>query len=322
MKYYFLLLSAMILFLNGFSQNEEPISVKITSSRILHGIPSASGVEVKKNFSYVISDDSPWLFEIDSNLKINRSILIHNNQQLVDGRLPKAEKPDFEAMVTFKWGNNKDLLIFGSGSTPARNVLVRVSMSGSGYEVRSYPLNDLYAELRTQGNIALADFNIEGAATWGDYLILMNRGSNHLILVDKDHFVEYVKDRKSTKKRKKLFTKFHFFELPKVDGVQARFSGGTKVTGEELLVFSASLENTSDWVNDGPAMGSMIGLIDFNKLGRGEVKIARVMKDGKPYTGKIESLDCLEVTKKRIKLAGVTDNDQGESEYLEIELNR
>lgn len=322
MKYFVLLLLVMILSVDAFSQNEESISATIVSSRALNGIPSASGVEVKKDFSYVISDDSPWLFEIDSNLKINRSILIHHSQDLVDGRLPKSEKPDFEAIVTFKWGNSKDILIFGSGSTPNRNFMVRVSIGGSGYEVRSYPLDELYSELRSQGNITEADFNIEGAATWGDYLILMNRGSNHLIMVDKDHFEEFVKDRKNNNKKKKLFTKFHIFELPKINGVQARFSGGTKVTGEEVLVFSASIENTSDWVNDGASLGSMVGLIDFNKLAKGEVRIAQLMKDGKPYTGKLESLDCIEVNKKTIKLAGVTDNDSGESEFLEILLNR
>jgi hypothetical protein len=322
MKYLVLSLLVMTMFIDGFSQNEESISATITSSRVLKGIPSASGVEVKKDYTYVISDDSPWLFEIDSNLNINRSILIHHSQDLVDGRLPKPEKPDFEAMVTFKWGNDKDLLIFGSGSTPDRNVMVRVSIGGSGYEVRTYPLDEMYAELRAKCNIAEADFNIEGAATWGDYLILMNRGSNHLIMVDKDHFEEFVKDRKNNKKKKKLFTKFHFFELPKINGVQARFSGGTKVTGEELLVFSASVEDTKDSVNDGESMGSFIGLIEFGKLAKGEVKITQLMKDGKPFTGKLESLDCIEVNKKTIKLGGVSDNDSGESEFLEILLNR
>lgn len=322
MKYFLLPLLIMTVTVNGFSQSEESISATIVSSRILSGIPSASGIEIRKNFSYVISDDSPWLFEIDSNLKINRSILINKSQELVDGRLPKAKKPDFEAMVTFDWGNNKDMLIFGSGSAPKRNEMVRVSIGGSGYEVRSYPLDEFYAELRNQGNIAEADFNIEGAAAWGDYLVLMNRGSNHLILVDKDHFVEFVKDRKNVKKRKKLFTKIYLFELPKIEGVQARFSGGTKVTGEEVLVFSASVENTSDWVEDGASLGSMIGLIEFNKLAKGEVKITQLMKDGQPFTGKLESLVCLEVTKKSIKMAGVTDNDSGESEFLEILLNR
>lgn len=322
MKYILVALSILYMFFDGFSQNEGSISATIISSRALKGIPSASGVEVKKDYTYVISDDSPWLFEIDSNLNINRSILIHHSQNLVDGRLPKPEKPDFEAMVTFKWGNDKDLLIFGSGSTPERNVMVRVSIGGSGYEVRTYPLDEMYAELRAKCNIAEADFNIEGAATWGDYLILMNRGSNHLILVDKDHFEEYVKDRQNTKKRKKLFTKVYQFELPKLNGLQARFSGGTKVSGEEILVFSASVENTSDWVNDGESMGSMIGLIELNKLGKGEFKIAQVIKDGKPFTGKLESLDCIDVGKKTIKLGGVTDNDSGESEFLEIELNR
>jgi hypothetical protein len=311
-------------FLAGFSwsQSTETLSATITSSHAIHGVPSASGLESKKGKYYVIGDDSPWLFELDSNLQITRSLLIHTHQNVINGRIAKVDKPDYEAMVTLKWGADKDMLIFGSGSDVKRNVMVRVGLSGSGYSVKSYPLDDFYAEIRKQGNIAPADFNIEGAASWGEFLILMNRGTNQLILINSAQFQDYLKNQNTPKKRKNFSAQFFKFDLPIEGGVQARFSGGTKVSGEDVLVFTASMEQTGDWVADGVVTGSYIGLIDLNKLRNSTVPVARVTKDGRPFSGKIESVDCVEVNKKKLKITGVTDNDKGDSEFLYIELSR
>lgn len=306
----------------AWGQNNDQLKATVIKSHTLKNVPSASGIEHRKDMHYVIGDDSPWLFELDSNLNITRSILIHSNQIVEKGRIAKADKPDYESIVSFKWGKDKEFLIFGSGSDKNRNDLVRVNIGGSGYSVKTLSLNDFYSEIRLQGGIAEADFNIEGAASWAEFLILMNRGTNQLILIDETQFVDYLKTQKDGKKPKPFKARFFNYNLPIEGGVQARFSGGTKVSSEDVLIFTASLENTTDWIADGAILGSYIGLIDLNKLTNADVASVKVMQNGMAYKGKIESVDCIDVSKSKLKLTAVTDNDEGDSEFVEIELNR
>lgn len=298
------------------------LTVKVTEEINLPFIPSASALEQKGKYFYVAGDDSPFLFRLDTNLQITKHFLIHDKVTPGVDRIPKDEKPDWEAMVNYKWGNSKDLLVFGSGSGENRKRMTRVRFTGKGYEVKSYSLKHLYAKMMEQGDIAPEDFNIEGAASWKDHIIFMNRGTNQLILVPKFAFTRFMKWKGKKQERKKLRIDFYDFDLPEIDGVQARFSGGTKVSGEHVLVFCASVERTDSSVDDGEVLGSFVGLIPLKKLKKGEMQIARVTKKGEPYMGKIESVDVLKVGKNKLSLVGVTDDDLGGSTFLYMKMRR
>ncbi len=173
----------------------------------LTGITSASGLEKKDDFYYVISDDSPWVYELDSTLKIRRKLLIHHNSFEGVERIPGEVKPDFEAVVNYKW-DSKDLLIFGSGSGPERKTMVRIDFTSRGYDVNTYTLENLYAQIMEMGAISAEQLNIEGAASWRDHIILMNRETNQLILIPKIDFDRYMKMDPEKQKKEKTENQF------------------------------------------------------------------------------------------------------------------
>ncbi len=161
-------------------------------------MPSASGIVKFQDCFYVIGDDSPYLFQLDSGFQLIKKIQIFNTKELKDGRLPKKEKPDFECITIVPWGNDDDLLVFGSGDGKEREVLIRIDIDDGKERVEAYSLKKFYKHL---GKALKGDeeLNIEGAGFWGDHLILLNRTNNTLFMIDLDDFKEYVKDKDNDK---------------------------------------------------------------------------------------------------------------------------
>jgi hypothetical protein len=83
----------------------------------------------------------------------------------------KADKLDLEAMAVLPDGR---LLVFGSGSTPARESIVVVAPDLSAQLIDA---SGLYAHLRAQGAFAGSELNIEGALVLGPVLRLLQRGN-------------------------------------------------------------------------------------------------------------------------------------------------
>ncbi len=321
MRIFILILTSLFLLQYAHAQEEAGVTAKIVEEIALPGIASASGLESKGDFYYVIGDDSPWLYELDSTYKTTRKFLIHHHSFEGVDRIPGDVKPDYEAIVNYKWGS-KDLLIFGSGSGPERKTMMRVDFTSRGYDVNEYTLEHLYDQIMKAGNLSPGQLNIEGAVSWRDHLVLMNRETNQLILIAKMDFERYMKMDPGKQAKKNLKINFYNFELPSIDGVQAQFSGGMKVSGEHVMVFTASVEGRSDSQRDGQILGSYVGLIPLKNITNGELQIAQVMKDGQPYIGKIESVDIEKVKDHKLSLNAVTDDDQGGSSFLRIKLTR
>lgn len=315
------LFSFLMLWIGAVDAQDDPVSANVVEEHFLEGISSASGMHSKNGFHYVAGDDTPWLYVLDENLTLVRKFLIHDHLHEGFARIPSDVKPDYEAIVNYKW-KSKDLLIFGSGSGEMRKTMVRVDHTDRGYEVKSYTLEHLYNQIMEKGNIPPEKLNIEGAASWRDHIVFLNRGTNQVIMIRKFRFERFMKKDEDEQKDSNLLIDFYDFELPIVGGVQATFSGAQKVKGEHVLAFTASLERDASGTTDGEILGSYVGLIELKKVNKGEVRMARVMKDGKPYVGKIESLDVYDVSENELKMHAVTDNDDGTSQFLKIELTR
>lgn len=303
------------------AQNEGDLKVNVDKEKILKGIPSASAMHSKNGFHYIACDDSPWLFVLDKELNTVRKFLIHDDLPAESERIPAETKPDYEAMVNYKW-KSKDLLIFGSGSAEQYKTMVRVDHTDRGYEVKYYSLKQLYDKIMQAGNIAPENFNIEGVASWRDHILFLNRGTNQLIMIRKFRFDRFMREKEDKQQKSKLIVDFYDFELPVEDGVQARFSGAQKVKGEHTLLFSATLERNDQGKRDGEILGSYIGTIPLMQVNKGEFRIGRVMMDGIPLNRKIESLDIYEESESLLKVHAVTDNDQGISSFLKIKVER
>lgn len=289
----------------------------VTNEIDFQHMPSASGIVKFQDSYYVIGDDSPYLFQLNSEFQLIKKIEIFSTKELQGERLPKKEKPDFECITVVPWGDDHDVLVFGSGDGKEREVLIRVDIDKGKARVESYSLKNFYKHLSkiTKGDEAL---NIEGACLWKKHLILLNRTDNTLFMIEFDDFKAYVKNKDKNKPKVESMV----LKLPSINGMSARFSGATMLPDEDLIIFTASVENDPNWIISEDIVCSYLGIIDLNQLANDEPICKLIKKDGTPIKEKVESVYVIKKTDNAIELAGVIDNDDGSSKLIEIEFKK
>ncbi|MCG8701661.1 MAG: hypothetical protein MI922_26655 [Bacteroidales bacterium] len=289
----------------------------VTNEETFTVIPSASGIANFNNHFYIIGDDSPFLFQLNSKYELINKIKISSTKELHNGRLPKKIKPDFESITIVPWGNDRDLLVFGSGGKEKQKIMVRIDFDDSKPNVVKYSLDKFYQHLVKESK-GTGKLNIEGAGYWKNNLILLNRADNTLFKIDLDSFKKYLKDKDNDKPKVKPVK----YTLPTNNGMPARFSGATILPDEDLLVFTASIENDPNWIVNESIIGSYLGVIDLNQLENDVPVCKEIMKNNTPIQEKVESVYVLSKTDTLIKVVGVIDNDNGSSKLIEIEFKK
>ncbi|WP_026461984.1 DUF6929 family protein [Adhaeribacter aquaticus] len=302
----------------------------ITKRKLFREIPSASGMEVVGDKIYVIGDDSPLLYILNQkNLKIENKVQLFESEFFGNGRIPKAFKPDLECLTTLNINDRNYLAAFGSGAAPTRAHCYLIQLPekpGDVIQIKQYSLQKLYAALQINKDLLAEDLlNIEAAAsTSGQKLFLLQRsiatGPNVLLSFDKNELFRHLTDSTSTVPAYQAY----YFELPHLSGLSARFSGA--YTFADKLFFTASVENTTDAILDGQILGSFVGTIDLKTLKpttkpMGLETALILNEEGEPFIGKVESLAILEkIGERTYRAIAMTDNDNGASEFLELEI--
>jgi hypothetical protein len=260
-------------------------------------LSAASGVVQRGDFAYVIGDDELFLavFEV-SNPAPGRL------QRALAGDLPldhdtrKDAKPDLEVLTVlppFERHPYGALLGLGSGSTPNRDrgFVWELRPDGSlGDAAEEVDLKPLYTLLRRH----LDELNIEGAAVMGDQLWLLQRGNSDLganVVTELalDEVMEsLVNDRTLEAEEVRALRSYDLGEL---EGARLTFSDASPL-GDDLLVFTASAEATSDTYSDGEILGSVVGTIDAG----GEVRRLRSIERDYKVEGVHAALDTGVIT--------------------------
>ncbi len=282
----------------------------LTENRI-PDLPSASGVEIIGPVAYVIGDDSPYLYLLDAaTLAVLSRVALFDTAAFGTGRIPKATKPDLEAMTALTWPDGRaGVLVLGSGSTPAREVGWFVPVAGQ--PPQRVDLSALYQQLRTQLPPGVG-LNLEAAATTEAELLLLQRtvGRADAALLFALPLAPVLHQLAGTAGAPVPAARRLVFELPQIDGCPAGFSGATFVQGR--LFVAASVENTRDAVLDGAVLGSFVGVVE---LAGPHATFARLAwADGRPYAGKVEGLAVRQqLADGQVELLLVTDDDAGGS---------
>ena len=281
-------------------------------------LPSASGVEIVGSTAYVIADDAPFLYALDAaTLALTAQISLFDSPDFALGRLPKAGKPDLEALTACAWpGRGQGLLLLGSGSGPLRQVGYWLPLPArAAAPVQRLDLGDLYAA-------ALAALppgtrlNVEAAAASDTELLLLQRGvgagaAGALLRFDLAAALAHLAGAAAASA-----PAVQFYQLPEIGGCAAGFSGAAVAPDGRLWV-TASVENTPDPVLDGAVLGSFVGVLN---LATGTAGFARLAwADGRPYTGKVEGLALVAAAHTHAdgqQLLLVTDDDHGGSTAL------
>lgn len=289
--------------------------LKLTNRTELKGIPSASGIEKIADAYWVVGDNSPWLYKIDTELRLLDKIAIHDTTNLISGVLEKSDKHDSEAMISFSEGNEMYVLLIGSGSKETRKRAKMINVE-SGELIKDYDLTSFYDILMEEAKLDEEDLNIEAAAIAKNRLYLFNRGKNKVISMKFVNFLEYLRNGSEELKMKSLT-----IDLPKLDGIQSGFSGAVADPQFNRIIFTASVENTSNWIDDGAVLGSFIGILNMDDLHHHYIPESALIEDHNGVLElKAESVTIQNSTNKRLECLLVTDSDGGQSEILSLEI--
>lgn len=288
------------------------LELEIFNWQILEEIPSASGIVKFKEGFYVIGDDSPYLFHINKNFDFISKTLISSEEKLEGITIPKFNKPDFEAMEMV---SDTEILIFGSGSkSPERDVCVLVDVDKET-TYKAFDISLFYNHLRNMEIMRGYELDIEGLAFYGDLIYLFNRGRNIIFSISYIEFMAYCKSGTDFP-----IPNTNLFSLPKINGLQAGFSGATSFKNKPYFIFTAAVEDAPNAYDDGDILGSFIGLIEIKDEGlSNEFLIKQIPNPGFPL--KVESVIIDKViSNTQTDLILVTDNDGKPSEILRIRM--
>jgi len=287
-------------------------------------IPSGSGLAFHNGAYYLMGDDAPFLYQLNSSFELVQRHALFDTTDFASGRIPKHLKPDLECMGQFTYGRDTYLLLMGSGASAARNKGFLVNLS-EGMQVKEVDLSRFYFFLRSILGLQQEGLlNLEALAIDQTYAYLLQRSlgahGNVLFRFDTKAMVDFLLQDGPLP-----VAAVYYFALPQLEGVHAGFSGADVVAGK--LFFTASLEATTDAIADGQVLGSYIGMIDLAALpyATDPVRPAQVPlvplldPDGSHYLGKAESLVVQPVAEEgKYHVVVIADDDQGHSELLEL----
>lgn len=290
------------------SEQDRPAHVRAASSIVRFG-----------GELIIVQDDALFLANVAVHGGPTRDILLpwgRDNKRLFDDhRGNKAHKLDLEAAAVVQQDGRETLLIFGSGSTLARQSIVVVPF---GEEPRVVDASALYEALRADKRFSGSELNIEGAVTLGRDLLLLQRGNGARI--------DDLQAADSTG-RLEIRGLLHYLAggapppaLREVQGywlglvgrpeVRLTFTDATLHQGQ--VVYVAAAEASPDATRDGPVAGVALGVLHHD-----EARYTLVLdEDGRPSTDKIEGI----VTLDERTLIAVVDRDDPElpAELLHI----
>ena len=284
------------------------MQLTITDTLLLENLPSGSGLQKAGATYYIVGDDAPFLFCLDSSFKVTFKIPLLDTPLFSAGRIQKSEKPDFEAM---EWVGKNELVIFGSGSkSPQRDLFIRVLLEDS-HRVERHSLTPFYKQLKSLPAFQNSELNIEAVAHHNNQLFLFNRKPALLVRFNYSTFLNYLK---GIAPLPELYVTP--FSLPKIGGVEAGFSGATILPADSKIIFTATAEATQNAYDDGEIMGSLVGLIDLQNGEPARTFTYTLI----PSTGaalKVESVTVAEAfAGRKAQLVFVTDDDRGNSVIL------
>lgn len=309
----------MILFLLVFSISKTTnaqIQLNVLEQKTLRGVPSASGITIINDSIFVIGDNSPFVFHLNKTYKIISNLQVQKLEN-TDTLFPKSIKPDFEAFEVVSHKNKHTFYIFGSGSkSPHRDVFFTID-NFSKNAIKNYSLESFYNVIKASKELDGKFLNIEGLAIDGDNMFLFNRGKNLVFQYSLKSFMNYVKTGKNYPQ-----AKIYELKLPKIKGIEAGFSGATAILNQNKLIFTASIEDTSNPIDDGEVLGSFVGIIDLKDLkNRYSPICSQISMNNENLKIKVESIAISKQTSENtLEIFMVTDSDGGNSDILKAEL--
>ncbi|WP_336012635.1 DUF6929 family protein [Acinetobacter calcoaceticus] len=285
-------------------------------------ISALSGVACVGDDVYFVGDNLPYLLRINraqnmADATVFEKIpLFEPSEQIPLSALSKEQKPDFEALTSISWNGQSQLLVMGSGSTENRKRALLYNPSND--QVRTFLDAVDYDFLQHQVELTGgADLNIEAVCSDHRYLYIFQRGNINLY-----HGV-LVFDLNKIQAGKSLANAFiHSLKLSlaELDGSASGISDACFLVDKNLIVATATVEQTLNTYDDGAVLGSFI--LVFSP--EGKALAAHLIQDtnGQTLPIKVEGITWFESRSDGEVFLLVTDSDGGDSEILKVLLSK
>ena len=281
--------------------------IKLLKKTHLADYSSASSLEFYKDRLYVIGDDASAIWILDNEHRFLDSIQLFPS---TTKRIPPDIKVDLESSTIIKDNETDYLVCISSFSTDHRNKIIYVNLTD-----RKISPKIIETSLR---KVDVEELNIEGATSFNDQLILSNRANathknNSLIITS-------LTAKEGIKIENNKVTTLSLRKKKNIIGI----SGMTYVKEKDLLLFTASTEDTPNAVTDGTIGTSYIGYIKniSKKINNSPVKATKLISISKylkeKSAQKIESITVEKMNKKNGIVHLATDNDNGESTLFKL----
>ena len=298
---------------------DRPAHVRAGSS--LARVPGGLAlIQDDANFVAIIEPDGPSVRAIP--LPVGAG----GRRQFDDRRGNKAHKLDLEACVAVDTEDGPLLLAFGSGSTSEREQVAIIS-DWKSRQPRTSLVHAarLYDSLRSEHAFAGSELNVEGAVYLGDRLRLFGRGNgapragvrpvNATCDLDWPTLLAYLRapDRQSPPSPTGIVQ----YELGAIAGIPLSFTDAS-LSGD-IVLYSATAEESPDVTRDGRVAGSAIGVIDSHGSARWAVLTDA---SGQSLAWKVEGLVATGDSAERLFVVVDADDPELASELCTVELRR
>lgn len=296
------------------------MKVSVTRQIPLPQIPSASGIERAGDHYFVIGDDAPYLFRLNPAFQPGEKIELFKAVTGNTGRIRKKDKADLESLTLINSGTSYFLLALGSGSRrESRDVAYLVELTT--LKVSSIRVTRFFDCLRSMFKSRYAsELNIEASVFFREKLYLFQRGNvsgfNLIVSISFDDFLHFDENDSATFSLQEV-------TLPVLHGLQAGFSGACLMSDSDTVLFTASLEQTSNALDDGPSGGSFAGFLNLGQMDSGVSDIALIQYEAKPFMGKVESVtDVRSIDENIVQAIAVCDEDGNPSSLLQLTIEQ
>lgn len=308
MRFIYFSLLLLVISCNANRQRSSPLQLSLQRSALLDSLSSGSGMVFTKQGVFVVSDNMNGFFKLDTASLRYDFVAFDTLAAHIQG---KDTKEDFENATTFEFDSKDHIIAFGSGSvadTREKILLIPINEPGN-FSIK--PAKAFYDSLKARLGISTAQLNLEACFTGQDSIYLLNRGTNQSIAISMNDMEKAISSSFTAIPAMTVRS----YRLPELEGFNAAFSGACFYK-DDLFIFSATVEKTKNWVDDGEVAGSFIG------LGKTDGTILKVLplknKNNQMIKEKIESLELLKPADGGNTLYAISDNDNGRSTWFVI----
>jgi hypothetical protein len=289
-------------------------SVELLQHSVINDFQSGSSLDFYLDLIFVIGDDAKDIVILNKDfVEVNRVNVFESKTQ----RIEKDLKSDLETSTIVDIDGIPNLLILGSGAKKEfRSVGYLIPLNTKTVINQPFRYNNFVSRLKNED--AIKEINIEGCCSIGDKILLSNRGNkrnpDNILIITENKFWE---------NQDNVPIQICRILIPDKDAAVSELHYDSDT---DTLFFTASIEHTTNAIDDGKIGDSFLGYIKNvrNKLNKNTIEVDwfyNLTELDIDFVGqKIEGLCIEEKNEEYYIIDLVSDNDNEESTIFKIKI--